>query len=250
MVVSRRLSSSFELASQAVPVGFDPGEAGAVVAAVSGGPHSPLAARVAFRLGERLGVQAIMVCGYREETGRTEAVSLIERLYGEVPQLEYRLIEAEDASGVIQQLPERAAIILGAPGGSWLQRMFFSKGVKLRQQAPAGAVVVKHAAPRVFHRMGDPVFVGPWREATDILRIHRDEVLAVVDRAELVGIVRRSALELADPGVLVTELMEDAQAVQLTDELETARRLAPLFDPAPIPVTDEGGRLVGGLTLD
>ncbi len=249
LVVSRRLSSSFELASQVVPVSFDAAGAGAVVAAVAGGPHSPLAARVAARLGAALSVPAIMVCAHRNDEDRDGAVSQIERLYRDVPHIEYRLVEAEDAAGVIEQLPANAAIVLGAPGGSWLQRTFFGQGVRLRQQAPAGAVVVRHAPLRVFHRMGDPVFVGPLREAVDILRIHDETVLAVVDRAKLVGIVRRAALEVADPGILVTELMEEPRSVQLTDELDRAAELAPVFAPAPIPVTDAEGRLVGGLQL-
>jgi hypothetical protein len=248
LVVSRRLSS-FDLASQVVPVGFDPSEAQAIVAAVAGGPHSPLAARVAARLGSALGVPAMMVCAHRDERDRDEAVSQIERLYREVPHIEYRLVEADDAGGVVEQLPSRSAIVLGAPGGSWLQRTFFGQGARLRQEAPAGAVVVRQAPMRVFHRMGDPVFVGPLREAVDILRVHAESVLAVVDRAMLVGIVRRSALELADPGVLVTELMEEPQSVLLTADLGSAAELAPVFAPSPIPVTDEDGRLVGGLAL-
>lgn len=249
LVVSRRLSSSFSLASQVVPVSFDAGAAQAVVAAVAGGPHSPLAARVAARLGVALGVPAMMVCAHRDEEDRDDAVSQIERLYGEVPHIEYRLVEAEDAAGVVEQLPANAAIVLGAPGGSWLQRTFFGQGVRLRQQAPAGAIVVRQAPLRVFHRMGDPVFVGPLREAVDILRVHGETVLAVVDRAMLVGIVRRSALELADPGILVTELMEEPRSVLLTAELGAAAELRPAFAPAPIPVTDGEGRLVGGLEL-
>jgi hypothetical protein len=191
----------------------------------------------------------MMVSTYRGEHDRDSAVLQIERLYREVPHIEYRLVEAEDAGAVIDQLPSDSAIVLGAPGGSWLQRTFFGQSARLRQQAPAGAVVVRQAPVRVFHRMGDPVFVGPLREAVDILRIHEDAVLAVVDRAMLVGVVRRSALELADPGVLVTALMEEPRSVLLTAELTDAMELSSVFAPAPIPVTDEDGRLVGGLQL-
>jgi hypothetical protein len=250
LVVSRRLSSSFDLASQAVPVGFDPGKAGRVVAAVSGGPHSPFAARIASMLGRALDVDVTLACVHRDDDDQSTALRLIERMYDEVPGIEYRLIEADDAGGLIDHLPEDALLVLGAPGGSWLQRTFFGQGVKLQHQAPAGAVVVKHSPLRVFHRMGDPVFVGPLREAVDILRIHNEKVLAVVDRAQLVGIIRRDALEVADPGILVSQIMEEPRSVGLTDLMETCAELGPVFAPDPIPVVDEDGRLVGGVFPD
>jgi hypothetical protein len=246
LLVSRRLPHT-DLTSVAVPVDFAREGVGSVVAAVAGGPHSPLAARVARRLGRTMGLHASMVCAHRDDEGRAEAVSLIETLYVEVPGLEYRLIEADGPAALVAQLPEDALLVLGAPGGNWFQRTMFGRGARLRQAAPAGAVIVRQAPPRVFQRMGEPVFVGPLREAVDILRIHREPVLAVVDSAKLVGIVRRDALEIADPGVPVSELMEEPVWIPADATVAEAVEIAGSFDGA-LPVVDDDGRVVGGFT--
>lgn len=248
LLVTRRLSG-FDLVNLAVPVDFDPEGVGAVVAAVAGGPHSPLAARVARAVGERLGIPSSMACAYQDEEGRSRAVSLIEGLYASVPGIEYRLVQAEDAGGFISSLPPDALLVIGAPGGNWFQRLIFGKGVKLRQKAPSGAIIVRSAPARVFQAMVDPVFVGPLREASDILRIHGEQVLAVADQGKLVGIVRRSVLESAPSAMKVAEVMEEAKAVVLTDTVDEASSLAGDFDGSPVPVVDADGSLVGGLKL-
>lgn len=245
-VVSRRLSSSFELVPQIVPDGVDLSQSGSIVAAVSGGPHSPLAAAVAARLGQATSLPASMVCAYRDEEGQGAAVALIQDLYAQVPDIEYRLVEAEDAQSLTAQLPDDATLVLGAPGGGWLQRTFFGQGAKLIQAAPAGAIVVRSAPRRVFQEMGDPVYVSPLHDATDLLRIHSERSLAVADAGMLVGIVRRDALELADPGVPVSELMEAPKSVSSLDAVEDVADLWKEFDPDPIPVTGDDGALLGG----
>lgn len=249
-VVSRRLSSSFELVAQVIPDGVDLSKSGSIVAAVSGGPHSPLAAAVAARIGRVTGLPASMVCAYRDEEGQSSAVSLIQDLYSQVPDIEYRLVEAEDAASLTAQLPEDATLVLGAPGGGWLQRTFFGQGAKLIQAAPVGAIVVRSAPERVFQHMGDPVYVSPLLDAVDLLRVHRESRLAVADAGMLVGVVRRDALELADPGVPVSDLMEDPRSVNVTDAVDDVSDLWKEFSPDPIPVVDADGSLVGGLVLD
>lgn len=244
LLVSRRLPHS-DLTSVAVPVDFEPEAVGSVVAAVAGGPNSPLAARVARRLGEAMGLDASMVCAHRDEEGRDEAVSLIERLYRDVPGIEYRLIEADGPSTLVSQIPDDALLVLGAPGGNWFQRTIFGRGARLRQAAPAGAVIVRQAPPRVFQRMGEPVFVGPLREAVDILRVHDEPVLAVVDQAKLVGIIRREVLEIADPGVPVSELMEEPVSIPAEAVVSDVEEFARSFEGA-VPVVDGNGQLVGG----
>jgi hypothetical protein len=247
-VVSRRLSSSFDLVSQIVPDGVDLDASDSIVAAVSGGPHSPLAAAVAARLGEVTGIPASMVCAYRDEESQASAVSLIQDLYQLVPNIEYRLVEAEDAQSLTAQLPGGAALVLGAPGGGWLQRTFFGQGAKLIQSAPAGAIVVRSAPRRVFQEMTEPVYVSPLHDAIDLLRIHPDGRFAVADAGKLVGVVRRDALELAEPGVRVSQLMEDPQSIDVTDAIEHCAALWKEFAPDPMPVTHDGA-LVGALTL-
>jgi CBS domain-containing protein len=249
VLVSRRATGSFDLVSVAAPLDFDPVGVEAVVAAVAGGPHSELAALVARRLGETIGVPATMVSAFREDTERTRAVATIDSIFATVPGLESRLVKAEDAADLFVDLPERTLVVVGAAGGGWLQRTFFGPGARLRQNAPAGAVVVRRQPDRVFQVMTDPVFVGPLREATDILRIHQDRVLAVVDRAVLIGIVRRQALENADPGVPVQDLMEPPLSVPLSASVNEAMELSDRFRGASIPVVDDDGRLVGALAV-
>jgi Mg/Co/Ni transporter MgtE len=81
----------------------------------------------------------------------------------------------------------------------------------------------------------------------DILRVHEERVLAVVDRAHLVGLVRREALELAEPGVPVQVLMEGPLSIPLTAAVGEARPLLDKLAGCPVPVVDEEGRLVGSL---
>lgn len=250
LVVSRRASSNSQLVSTVAPVDFDPSQVGSVIATVAGGPHSELAAMVARRLGTALGVPAAMAAAYRTEDEKGRAVATIETLYQRVSNLEYRLVQADDAEGLASRLPDDALIVLGAAGGGWLQRSFLGPGVRLRQKAPAGAVVVRREPDRVFQVMGDPVFVGPLREAVDILRVHHESVLAVVDRAVLVGVVRREALELAEPGVPVQDLMESPESVSLMATVAEAQTTTARFGGGTVPVTDDEGRLVGSLSLD
>jgi CBS domain-containing protein len=235
LVVSRRASSNSQLVSTVAPVDFDPSQVGSVIATVAGGPHSELAA---------------MAAAYRTEDEKGRAVATIETLYQRVSNLEYRLVQADDAEGLASRLPDDALIVLGAAGGGWLQRSFLGPGVRLRQKAPAGAVVVRREPDRVFQVMGDPVFVGPLREAVDILRVHHESVLAVVDRAVLVGVVRREALELAEPGVPVQDLMESPESVSLMATVAEAQTTTARFGGGTVPVTDDEGRLVGSLSLD
>jgi CBS domain-containing protein len=173
----------------------------------------------------------------------------VERLYNEVPGLEYRMLEASDADGIIEQLPENSALVIGAPGGSWLQRTFFGQGARLRKRASAGVLVVRAVPERVFQAMSDPVFVGGMREVGDILRIHDEQILAVADRAKLTGIVDRGVLERSDPLALVRDVMEEPVSVAVDAPIEEAFALVDRFGPEPIPVTDDIGHLVGSISF-
>lgn len=246
MVVSRKLSG-FDLTNVAVPIRLSLDSVTSVVAAVAGGPHSHLAAEVAHRLGVALSVESFMACAFRDEDSRQSAVSVIESLYSLVPEIEYRLVEATDAEGLIDQLPPGTLLVIGAPGGNWLQRTFFGPGAKLRGETDGGTVVVRWAPARAFQEMSDPVFVGPLRDAGDILVIHQEPVLAVVDRARLVGIVSREDLERTGPGVMVGAIMSEPISVGLDSELAEVEALADTFAGAPVPVVDAEGILVGSV---
>jgi CBS domain-containing protein len=97
--------------------------------------------------------------------------------------------------------------------------------------------------------MAEPVFVGPLHHAGDTLRLHQQSLMAVVENGILVGVVRRVALERADKGVAVADLMEKPVAVSWDATLEEFGLLAQGIEGNPVPVTDPEGRLVGALGL-
>jgi hypothetical protein len=232
----------------AVPVGFNPEHVTGVVATVAGGPHSILAARTAALLGARLGVEAEMVSAISPGDDSATALATLERIGASVPGLTGRSVDVDGISSLAQDLDEGSLLVLGAPGGSWLQRAMLGPGARLRSQARAGAVMVRSAPDRVFRWMGEPVFVGPLRHADDTLRIHQEKVLAVADDGVLVGLVRRE--KLIDAGdTAVAAVMEDAQSAKVDETLDEASALTPTFGNDPIPVTDHDEHLVGGLSL-
>ncbi|MGH8912564.1 MAG: hypothetical protein ACRDVD_08630 [Acidimicrobiia bacterium] len=246
LLVARRLSS-FDLVDTVVPIDVDPAGVESVVAAVAGGPHSVLAARVARDLGKSLGVEASMVSAYQTGGDAEAAVGVVEEIYPQVPDIEYRTLEAIDMSDLVSNLPEHTLLVFGAPGGSWFQRRVFGPGARLRSHAPAGAVVVQSAPQRVFQVMGEPVFVAPLLQAGDTLRIRPESMLAVADAGRLVGLVRRSRLLELTPITPVGQAMEDPVSIGHAEPVTAAQPLRPLFGLDPIPVIDEVENLVGGL---
>jgi hypothetical protein len=248
LLVTKKLPGDFDLVSVAVPVDFQPEKVTSVVATVAGGPHSLLAATVAARLGEALGVPAEMVSAsipYDEPPG---AVEVLDRIGSSVPEITGRVIEVDGIEGLVEGLDDGALVVLGAPGGSWLQRAMFGPGARLRRTAQAGAIVVRSAPDRVFRFMGEPVYVAPLRQATDTLRFHAENTLAVAEEGRLVGLVRRE--RLLDAGTApVSSVMEDALSVKVDETIEEAWELEPDFGEDPIPVTDHREYLVGGLSL-
>lgn len=245
LLVTRRLPPGFDFVSVAVPSDFVAERIGSVSAAVGSGPHSALAARIAWRLGEALGVDAEMVSAYPTPDELPAARRIVKTMAGKIPGMSYRVIETAGAAELIDALPADALLVLGAPGGWWLQRAFFGTGVRLRQRAPAGAIVVQQAPGRVYHRMEEPAYVSTHLLVGDALRLMEHAVGAVVDAGKLVGVVRRSALVGADPGESVGEVMDDPVFLDVGDSYEEAVRLVDLFHGAPIPVVDGDGHLVG-----
>lgn len=248
LLVAKKVPSDFDLVSVAVPIDFQPEKVTKVVATVSGGPHSALAAEVAARLAHALDVPAEMISARVPDTDSTPADEILERIGLTVPGITGRVVEVEGMAELVEDLDEGALLVLGAPGGSWLQRAMFGPGARLRRTAQAGAVVVRGAPDRVFHHMGEPVYVGPLREAADTLRFHTERTLAVAEDGRLVGLVRRDRLLGAgsDP---VGTVMEDAISVRVDETMSEAWVLEPEFGGDPIPVTDHDENLVGGLSL-
>lgn len=243
LLVTRRPPGDFDLVSVAVPVGFSPSEVAQVVAAVSGGPHSGLAASLADVVARGLGVGLAIASAFFQDENKAEAEKAVDRFAEKIRGAERLIIAADDPSAFVSQLPSRSLLVLGTPGGSFLSRTFFGPGARLRAAAPAGAVMVRHAPPRVFHVMMEPVFVGPLHHAGDTLRLHDARVLAVVENGLLVGTVRRTTLMSALPHTPVGDLMEAPVSVQIDEPVQKV-------DPStngPVAVTDAGGRLVGTL---
>jgi CBS domain-containing protein len=247
LLVTRKLPAGFDLVSLAVPFDFKPEGIGAVVAAVAGGPHSELNASLGTALGKRLNVETLIATAYFSEEGRVEAEETVERILFQHSDLPRLAVGAADAAGFIRELPDRSLLILGEPGGSFLSRSFFGPGARLKAKAPVGVVMVRYAPPRVFHVMGDPVFVSPLHHAGDTLKLHRQSLMAVAENGRLVGVVRRGALEAAAQESTVSDLMEEPVAVRWDDSLEDAGKQLVGIDGTPIPVTDPAGRLVGAL---
>ena len=244
LLVTRKPPGGFDLVSVAVPIDFQPTEIKAVVAAVAGGRHSEMNVWLAEAIGRRLGVETFAATAYFAEAAKAEAHQTLDRLASGLPDMKRMVIGADDPTEFIAKLPERSLLILGEPGGTFLSRMFFGPGARLKAKAPAGAVMVRYSEPRVFQRMSEPVFFGPLHPAGDSLRLQNSALIAVVDNGVLVGVARRSVLEAADPRVPLSDLMEPAISIPWDlpiDDLDN--ELAE--GPGPIPVVDQVGRLIG-----
>jgi hypothetical protein len=248
LLISKRFPASFDLVNMAVPVDFEPEKVKRIVSAVAGGPHSLLAAATASRLARGLGLDAEMMSAIPPGGNQVSATQLLDQISAEVDGIAGRVVEVEGVSELVETLAEGSLLVLGAPGGSWLQRAMTGPGARLRSKAPAGAIVVRSAPARVFRWMGEPVFVGPLRQADDTLRLHPQRVLAVAEGGLLVGLVRRDRLTQigSDP---VASVMDEALSARVDETISEARQLEPTFGTDPIPVTDHDERLVGGLSL-
>jgi len=245
LLVTRRPPGDFNLVSVAIPVGFDIVDITMVVAAVSGGPHSGLAARLADVVARRLGVGVTVASAFFQDENKAEAEAAVDRFAEQISGAERFIIAADDPQAFVSQLPARSLLILGTPGGSFLSRTFFGPGARLRAAAPAGAVMVRYAGPRVFHVMDEPLFVSPLHHAGDTLRLHDASVLAVVEHGVLVGTVQRRSLIAAGPETPVGELMEAPRSVLID---QAVLELGSGADD-PVAVTDAEGRLLGTLRL-
>jgi hypothetical protein len=247
-LVAKKLPTDFDLVSVAVPVDFEAERVTKVVATVAGGPHSALAAETAATLAAGLGVGAEMLSAARSDAEIDSARDILDQVGEHIPGLARRVVVVEGVSELVDELDDGALLVIGAPGGSWLNRSRTGPGARLRRTAQAGAVIVRSAPDRVFRFMGEPVYVSPLRLADDTLRIHSEGTLAVADAGRLVGLVRREGLVKAGTSP-VASVMEEALSVRLDETIAQARELEPAFGPDPIPVTDHDEYLVGGLSL-
>lgn len=239
-----RSTGSFDLVPLAVPSRLALDSIELVVAAVSTGPHSDLAAIIAARLGSAISVPARALTAVRPGAAREGAAShlaVIRSLTG----LDGDIVETENAADLVDSLSSGTLVVLGAPGGSWVTRQFFGPGARLKSHAPAGTVVVRDAPAKAFQRMTDPAGIGPHAAVADVLKVVTAPTVPVVDDGRLLGIARISKLHSADPATEVGMLVEDPPLVAVDDELDSLDELLEYFDHGPIPVVDREGRLAG-----
>lgn len=248
VLVAKKLPSDFDLVNIVVPVDFDAEKVTSVVATVAGGPHSVLAAETAVRLAANLGVRAEMISAARSPEEIETAREMLNQVGADLPDVKRRVLVVDGISELVDDVDDGSLLVLGAPGGSWLNRSRTGPGARLRRTAQAGVVMVRSAPDRVFRFMGEPVYVAPLRQADDTLRIHTENTLAVADGGRLIGLVRRERLVRAG-GEPVASVMEDALSVKVDETILEAWLLEPTFGPDPIPVTDHEEHLVGGLSL-
>lgn len=244
LLVTRRLTS-FDLVPLAVPHDFDPPSVRGVVAAVAGGPHSLLAARVADSLGRALEVPSSLIAASPDREADDVAEAALDRAAALAPMPERRVVRAANPGAAVRVLPPGTLLVLGAPGGAWWRRQFSGTGHRLQSGAPAGTVVVRTAAPRCFHEMVEPTAMGRQMPAGEALRLTAEAAVPVAEDGRLVGLVRRRALQAAAPATPIAELMEAPVFARPDDRLEDAAALWTFLDEAPVPLVDADGRLCG-----
>lgn len=246
LMIMRR-AGSFDLVSTVEPMEFAADEVGSIVAAVAGGPHSLLAAAIASRLADALGVKAEAISVYRRPEDRQSAVTTLEVVGSEALDLELRPVEAANAVKLIDEMPADSLLVVGAPGGSWFHRQFMGPGRKLVAKAPAGALIVRHSPVRAFQRMEPITGLGRYMRAREAGEAAAASVAPVCEDGKLIGIVRREALQKAAPDTEIGALMEPAPFTSVFEPLSDLIDVAGYLDHSLIPLVDKDGRLVGGI---
>lgn len=237
LLVAKRIGSGRGLLPVAAPRDIDLDRTDRVIAAVGGGPHSELAARVARAVGVARDVPSRMICAYQEGSSPEGALSTVEHLAELVPDLEYLVLPGAHVRDLLTMEGDGALLVLGAPGGSFLQRQYLGPGARLIAKAPVGAVVVQTAPRRVFHAMEEPQWVGAQMACRDALALHDVDPVPVVDAGVVVGCAHRADLERggAEP---VKRVMSEVEPVDAETELED-------LESGPVRPVLHDGRLVG-----
>ena len=245
LLVTRKLSS-FDLTSVAVPHSFDPDAVSSVVAAVGGGDHSPLAAEVATSVARSLGIPATLATVYRPQE-QAVAEQRLDHMAESLPGVKTEAIEANSVRALLDDVDKHTLLVVGAPGGSWLNRQLFGPGHRLISRSEGGTITVRFAERRVYHEAIDAngIAVGADIAASTLSSLIRYSVVPVADHGLLVGILRRSQIEEAEPGTVARDIMEDPVSLLPDEPLAAALDLADHMEGCPIPITDGEGRLVG-----
>jgi CBS domain-containing protein len=234
-----------DLVRQVVPRHLDVTRPRAVVGAVGTGPHGGAVAAITGRLACVLDVPGWLVAASPDAAHDRSAARALHRSGSEAPHLDRDLHRVTDVTDLVRRMPVDALLVIGAPGGSWLQRQFFGPGHRLAVNAPSGAVVVRDAPPRCFQHLDDWNAFGPAMTVADALRLLTTAAGPVVEQGRVVGIVRRSSLERALRTEAIGTVMEPPVFVSWDAPVSHAARAARRLDGAPVPVVGPEGRLIG-----
>ena len=245
-LVARRLTS-FDLVPTIVPHDFDADGVRSVVAAVADGPHSGLAARVAATVATALGVPGDLATVYRSDDEEATAVSRLEALAASAPGLGRRAIRHGSATGLIETLDAGTLLVVGAAGGSWIQRQILGPGHRLVVKTPGGSLVVRDEVRRAFQVAVDPAGFAIGRHmalgAARSVVLHRS--VPVADDGVLVGIVRAADLTERPGSATVGDVMEPPVSVEAVEAVEAVEELREFLEGGPVPVVGRDGRLLG-----
>jgi hypothetical protein len=242
LLVARKLSS-FDLIGTVVPHEFRAGSVRSVTAAIGAGPHSSLAAFVAARLSDALGVEGSLLSASPDPATDDTVDAVLAEIAVLVPDLPSKVVRADSARALVGTFDDGTLLVVGAAGGSWLQRQFFGAGRKLVVGSPGGAVVVRSAPRRVFHQMIEPDTFGSRMLVSDALRLLTHDSAPIAVDGVLVGVVSRADLESADPKATVGSVTRESRFVAPDDPVAVLDRVdATVW---PMPVVDDSGRLVG-----
>jgi hypothetical protein len=245
LLVMRRLSG-FDLVETVVPYRLRLDGVRGVAAAVAGGPHSPLAARMAAHLGAALRVPVELVTVADPEAPPDEAPgSEIDTPRG----AERRVVPGRSPRDLVGALAPGTILVMGASEESWLHRQLLGPYRHLLTGAPSGAVIVRTAPRRCFQEAEDAfgAAISPHLRVADAISLVRHPATPVVDAGRLIGIAHWNRLTWADPESTVGEAMDAPISLAETDAVELAASLAAALAGSPVPVIDEDGRLTGML---
>lgn len=246
VIVQRRLTS-FDLVDSVASNRFDTDRVTSVVAAIGGGPHSLLAGRVAGRIAEVGRVPGAIVSASRGPDEDVASRTNLEFVGAQLEELDRRLVRVTSAGELVSKLSEGTLLVLGAPGGSWLQRQFFGPGRRLIHAAPGGIVVVRSSPRRCFQAAQPADAVSPLLPVTEAATVSDATVIPVASDGYLVGLFRSSGH--MPTGATVHDVMEEPLFLEADDPVDAAAEIRSFFDGAPIPIVDRDGRLVGVLPV-
>jgi len=245
-----RSFSSFDLIDVAVPHHFELERVRSVVATVAGGPHSSLAAAVAGYVATSLGVPGRIVTASPSPADDAKAETVLAGLRSSESTMSRDVVRAATAKAFVEDLPRGTLLILGAPGGSWMQRQFFGPGRKLLYSASGGAVVVRSAPRRCFQAAGPVAPLGIDMRVRDAeFMLDGRHVMPVAEVGRLVGIVRAVALNGTADETTIGEVMEPPVFLHVEDFIEDAAEMATFLDGGAVPVVDRDGVLFGELEM-